>query len=91
MACQQLGLHSLEILPESVDVSNPIVAVVRSAIARGDLELKAGALLSLYALAGVKARQVVVVCTQDGTSRHMRTAMTAAWGALKALKLTNLG
>eukprot|EP01031_Cornospumella_fuschlensis_P022056 gene22056-27015_t len=78
-------------LPESVDVSNPIVAVVRSAIARGDLELKAGALLSLYALAGVKARQVVVVCTQDGTSRHMRTAMTAAWGALKALKLTNLG
>lgn len=78
-------------VPQSVDVSNPIAARVRSAIVHGDLELKAGALLSLYALDGVKARQVVVVCTQDGTPRHMRTAMAAAWGALKALKLTSLG
>ncbi|PUE08572.1 leucyl aminopeptidase [Limnohabitans sp. T6-5] len=78
-------------LPESLDIANPIVSVVRTAIQHGDFELKAGNVLSLYALAGVKSRQVVVVCTEDSTPAHMRRAIAAAWGALKSVKLKNLG
>ncbi len=79
-------------LDESViGSSDPLAAVVQGAVARGDFERTPGALLSLYAHAGIRARHVVVVCVGDGSPTPVRTALTVAWSALKSSKIKRLG
>jgi leucyl aminopeptidase len=70
---------------------DPVSTVVQSAIHKGDFELKAGALLNLYGHAGIKARQVVVVCSGESKPAQIRSAVTAAWGVLKGAKIKRLG
>ena len=70
---------------------DPVSALVKQAIQKGDFELKAGAVLSLYAQAGVKPRHLVVACTEDNQAAQVRSATTAAWAAIKAAKAKRLG
>ena len=69
----------------------PVSRLVAQAIAHGDFELKAGAVLSLYSQPGMAARHVVVACSADHQPGQIRSAMQAAWGALKAGKIKRLG
>jgi leucyl aminopeptidase len=76
---------------QATDAKDPLSLVLKQALLKGDLSHKAGAVLSLYGLAGVKARHVVVVSTEDQTCAQIRTAVGAAWGVLKAVKPKHLG
>ncbi len=76
---------------QAPDAQDPLSLVLRQALAKGDLTPKAGSVLSLYGLAGVKSRHVVLVSTEDQTCAHIRTAVVAAWAALKAAKPKHLG
>ena len=69
----------------------PVSRLVAQAIAYGDFELKAGAVLSLYSQPGLAARHVVVACSADHQPGQIRSAMQAAWGVLKAGKIKRLG
>jgi leucyl aminopeptidase len=69
----------------------PVSRLVAQAIAHGDFELKAGAVLSLYSHPGMATRHVVVACSADNQPGQIRSAMQAAWGALKASKIKRLG
>ena len=69
----------------------PVSRLVAQAIAHGDFELKAGAVLSLYSQPGLAARHVVVACSADHQPGQIRSAMQAAWGVLKAGKIKRLG
>lgn len=69
----------------------PVSRLLAQAIGHGDFELKAGAVLSLYGQPGMAARHVVVACTADNHPGQIRSAMQAAWGALKAGKIKRLG
>jgi leucyl aminopeptidase len=71
--------------------NDPVSVVVQQAIDKGDLELKAGAILSMYAQVGIKARHLLVVCSEDNQPAQIRSAMGAAWGALKTAKSKHLG
>ena len=74
-----------------VSGQDPIASLVRAAIQHGDFEHKPGAVLSLYAHPGIKARHLVVACTVDGTAAHVRSALTAAWNTLKSAKIKRIG
>ncbi|WP_291940590.1 M17 family peptidase N-terminal domain-containing protein, partial [Limnohabitans sp.] len=69
----------------------PISVVVRAAAAHGDFEHKPGAMLTFYAHPGIQARHVVVVCIGEGSAAQVRSAVNAAWGALKSAKIKRLG
>jgi leucyl aminopeptidase len=75
----------------AVSGQDPVASLVRAAIQHGDFEHKPGAVLSLYAHPGIKARHLVVVCVADGTPAHVRSAVLAAWNALKSAKIKRLG
>ncbi len=53
-------------------------------LAAGDLELKPGKLLQLYAPEGIAARQLALVCCGDGSPQAVRQAVLALGSALKA-------
>ena len=74
-----------------VSGNDPIATLVGAAIRHGDFEHKAGAVLSLYAHPGIQARHVVVACTAEGTPAQVRSAVNAAWNALKAAKIKRIG
>jgi leucyl aminopeptidase len=74
-----------------VDGPNPVSTLVKAAQQHGDFEHKAGAVLSLYAHPGIKARHVVVASIGEGTPAELRSAVQAAWNALKASKTKHLG
>jgi leucyl aminopeptidase len=71
--------------------SDPISALVKSARHHGDFGVQPGGLLSLYAHPGCKARHVVIACIADGSPAKVRSALTAAWAALKSVKLKRIG
>ncbi len=77
--------------PAELSGKDPIAALVRGAVKHGDFEHQPGAVLSLYAHPGVKARHLVVVCLADATPTHVRSAVNAAWGALKSAKIQRIG
>jgi leucyl aminopeptidase len=79
-----------QVLPDTQAVE-PVSRLVAQAIAHGDFELKAGAVLSLYSQPGMSARHVVVACSADHQPGQIRSAMQAAWNALKAGKIKRLG
>lgn len=66
---------------------DPVTRWVATAIEQGDFELKAGAVFSLYSQSGIAPRHTVVVCMGDKQAAQMRTAVHAAWGAVKAAKI----
>ena len=78
------------VLPDAKAVE-PVSRLLAQAIAHGDFELKAGAVLSLYSQPGMATRHVVVSCSADNQPGQIRSAMQAAWGALKASKIKRLG
>jgi leucyl aminopeptidase len=71
--------------------TDPITGVVEKAIGHGDFEHKPGALLSLYAHPSVKARHLVVVSVQGGSTAQLRAAVNAAWSVLKAAHVKRVG
>ena len=71
--------------------NDPVSIVVQQAVQKGDLAFKAGAVLPMYAQAGVKARHVLVVCTEDNKPAQIRSAVNAAWNALKGAKPKHVG
>ena len=74
-----------------VQAVDPVSRLLAQAIAHGDFELKAGAVLPLYSQPGMTARHVVVVCTGDNQTGQIRSAIQAGWGALKASQIKRLG
>ena len=74
-----------------VDGAEPLAALVKAAQQQGDFEHKAGSVLSLYAHPGIQARHVVVASIGEGTPAQLRSAMQAAWNALKTAKIKHLG
>lgn len=66
---------------------DPVSRWVATALEQDDFELKAGAVFSLYSQSGIAPRHAVVVCTGDKQAAQMRSAVHAAWGALKAAKI----
>jgi leucyl aminopeptidase len=77
--------------PLELSDKDPIAALVQGAEKHGDFEGKPGTVLSLYAYPGIKARHLVIVCVADGTPVHVRSAVNAAWGALKSTKIRRVG
>ena len=79
-----------QVLPDAKAVE-PVSRLLAQAVAHGDFELKAGAVLSLYSQPGMATRHVVVSCSADNQPGQIRNAMQSAWGALKASKIKRLG
>ena len=63
-----------------------ISAVLAQALKSGDLELKAGKSLQLYASPLIAARKVLLIGCADGGTRSVRLAIQAAGTALKSPK-----
>jgi leucyl aminopeptidase len=63
--------------------SDPLSVVAAHAIRSGDFESKPGRLLGAYRMQGMAASRVVLVGVGDGSAKNVRTAVTAALGALK--------
>ena len=76
--------------PEA-DGAEPLAALVKAAQQQGDFEHKAGSVLSLYAQPGIQARHVVVASIGEGSPAQLRSAVQAAWNALKTTKIKHLG
>ncbi|MFM7001811.1 MAG: leucyl aminopeptidase [Limnohabitans sp.] len=70
---------------------DPVSILVQQAVHKGDFELKAGAVLTLYGHVGIKARHVVVACVGENTPAQIRSAASAAWTTLKTAKVKHLG
>ena len=63
---------------------DPLSAIVAHALQSGDFESKPGRLLGAYQVQGLLASRVVLVGAGDGSPKNVRTAVTAALGALKS-------
>ena len=63
--------------------SDPLSAIVAHALQSGDFESKPGRLLGAYRVQGLVASRVVLVGAGDSSPKNVRTAVTAALGALK--------
>ncbi len=66
-----------------VSGADPLSTLAASAVASGDLEIKAGKLLIAYRTPGIAATRVVLVAAGDACPKSVRVAVTAAVGALK--------
>ena len=69
---------------------DPVSRWVAAAINKGDFELKSGAVLTLYSQSDIVPRHLVVVCTADNQPAQIRSAVQAAWTAIKAAKIKRL-
>ena len=63
--------------------SDSLSAIAAHALQSGDFESKPGRLLGAYRVQGMAASRVVLVGVGDGKAKNIRTAVTAALGALK--------
>ena len=63
--------------------SDPLSVVAEHAIRSGDFESKPGRLLGAYRMQGMAASRVILVGVGDGSAKNIKTAVTAALGALK--------
>jgi len=57
--------------------------LVEAATQRGDFERKPGKLLQAYRTSGIAATRLLLVGVGEGSAKNIRTAVTAAMGALK--------
>ena len=62
---------------------DPLSVIAAHALQSGDFESKPGRLLGAYRVEGLATSRVVLVGVGDGSSKNVRTAVTAALGALK--------
>ena len=62
---------------------DPLSAIAAHALQSGDFESKPGRPLCVYQVQGLLASRVVLVGAGDGSPKNVRTAVTAALGALK--------
>ena len=62
---------------------DPLSAIAAQALRSGDFESKAGRLLAAYRVQGLAASRVALVGVGDGSAKNIKTAVTAALGALK--------
>ena len=75
----------LVLIPQDLSPGNdPVSVLAAMAVKSGDFESKPGKLLSAYRMAGIAATRVLLVGVGDGSPKHVRTAVLAALGALKA-------
>jgi len=89
--CAEKADALLVLLPKTALAGkDTIAALVAAARADGDLKPAAGQVLSLYRVAGVAARRVVLASTGEGKPRDARVAVQAAFAALKGVKLGSL-
>jgi leucyl aminopeptidase len=63
--------------------SDALSVVAAHALQSGDFESKPGRLLGAYRVHGMAASRVVLVGVGDGSAKNIKTAVTAALGALK--------
>lgn len=63
--------------------ADPVSVLTALAIKSGDFEAKPGKLLNTYRTLGIAATRILLVGAGDGSPKHVRTAVTAALGALK--------
>jgi leucyl aminopeptidase len=71
-------------------LEQPLAALLKDAVAHGDLELKAGRALYLHRPAGVKSRRLAIAVAADASAKAFRAAAAAGVGALKALGVKHL-
>jgi leucyl aminopeptidase len=72
------------LIPQDLSTDDdPLSVLAAQAIKSGDFETKAGKLLSAYRMPGIAATRVLLVGAGDGSAKNIRTAVTAAFGALK--------
>lgn len=64
--------------------ADPVSVLTALALKSGDFEAKPGKLLHTYRTLGIAATRILLVGAGDGSPKHVRTAVTAALGALKA-------
>ena len=67
--------------------SDPLGRLVTQALSTKDFESKAGKLLPLYGAPRVQARRVLLVGVGDGTGKSVRSAVLAAFSALKGARI----
>ncbi len=83
-AAAQKGDVLVVLVPKSFKSSGGIVSeLVAGALKTGDLETKAGKLLSLYRASGVSCTRVVLAGCEDGSARQVRQALLAAASTVK--------
>lgn len=75
------GYKPVQALKAPQDDLNQVLA---QALARGDLQTKAGKWLALHRPAGVAATRVLLAGVGEGKPAQVKTAVNAAWGALRA-------
>ena len=82
--CREKTDALIVLIPEGpIAGADPLSTLAALAIKSGDLELKAGKLLSAYRTPGIAATRVVLVGAGDAGPKSVRTAVNAAMGALK--------
>ena len=73
------------LVPEGAAVGDDALSMLAAlAIKAGDFEAKPGKLLNAYRTEGIAATRLILVGAGDGSPRHVRTAVNAAMGTLKA-------
>jgi leucyl aminopeptidase len=72
------------LVPQDVAEGDDTLSVlIESATQTGDFERKPGKLLQAYRTAGIAATRVLLVGVGEGSAKNVRTAVTAAMGAIK--------
>ena len=72
------------LVPQDVGEGDDTLSVlVEAATQSGDFERKPGKLLQAYRTTGIAATRVVLVGVGEGSAKNVRTAVTAAMGAIK--------
>ncbi|MDR2335402.1 MAG: leucyl aminopeptidase [Burkholderiaceae bacterium] len=76
------------LVPEGTKPAKDAVsAILAQALKSGDLELKAGKTLQMYASPLISARRVILAGSGDGSARSVRLAVTAVANVLKSPKV----
>jgi leucyl aminopeptidase len=78
--CDALVVLVPEQSPTEADL---ISALIGHALKQGDFEAKPGRLLQAYRTPGLATSRLVLVGAGDGSAKQVRSAVTAALGALK--------
>jgi leucyl aminopeptidase len=72
------------LIPQDLSsADDPLSALSALAVKSGDFETKAGKLLSAYRTPGIAATRVLLAGVGDGSPKNIRSAVSAALGALK--------
>ena len=75
------------LVPQDISSSSgadPLSVLTALAIKSGDLETKAGKLISSYRSAGLTATRLILVSCGDGSAKSVRSAVLAAVNSLKS-------